>query len=62
MSVPAGNPGRKLRHAWNSGGRHALCLPDGDSVEWRGEFGALVEAGRRAFIVPSHLFLILRLI
>jgi hypothetical protein len=37
-------------------------LPDGDSVEWRGEFGALVEAGRRAFIVPSHLFLILRLI
>src|SRR5262249_44204876 len=38
-------------------------MPEGYSVEWTGEFGALVEAKKRlAFIVPLSLLLILMLL
>jgi cobalt-zinc-cadmium resistance protein CzcA len=40
-----------------------LPMPEGYSVEWTGEFGALVEAKKRlAFIVPLSLILILMLL
>ena len=40
-----------------------LRMPEGYSVEWTGEFGALVEAKKRlAFIVPLSLLLILMLL
>ena len=40
-----------------------LPMPEGYSVEWTGEFGALVEAKKRlAFIVPLSLLLILMLL
>jgi heavy metal efflux system protein len=40
-----------------------LPMPEGYSVEWTGEFGALVEAKKRlAFIVPLSLVLILMLL
>jgi cobalt-zinc-cadmium resistance protein CzcA len=40
-----------------------VVMPEGYSVEWTGEFGALVEAKKRlAFIVPLSLLLILMLL
>src|SRR5581483_4241833 len=41
----------------------SLPMPEGYSVEWTGEFGALMEAKKRlAFIVPLSLLLILMLL
>jgi cobalt-zinc-cadmium resistance protein CzcA len=61
-SVRGRDLGSTVADAQNRVGQK-VPMPEGYSVEWTGEFGALVEAKKRlAFIVPLSLLLILMLL